>query len=112
MEGLFWITVFGIGLVVGGTVIMKKVQLDDWMIAGFLFLSFLALLTYYGLGFWQIRRLTKSLESTRNELEAAEQGKLTSHGMLAKPQPAASVTENSTRTLTPLVRNHLPDDVA
>lgn len=64
MEGLFWITVFGIGFVLGGMVVLKKFQLSDWLIVTYVILSSAAFITYFGLAVWQVRRLAR--ESKRS----------------------------------------------
>ena len=58
MEGLFWITVLGIGLILGGMVLMKKVLLDDWMIIAYMILSSAAFTTYFNLQILLGRNLT------------------------------------------------------
>jgi hypothetical protein len=105
MEGLFWITVLGIGLILGGIVLMKKVQLDDWMIVVYMMLSSLAFITYFGLGVWQVRRLARSsTESETNRMERSDARELYPQRPIAGFEPA-SVTENTTRTLTEAVGN-------
>src|SRR5258705_2471869 len=64
MEGLFWITVFTLGFVLGGIALMKKLQLSDVMIVAYMCLGAVGFLSYFSLGFWQIRRLSRSLKET------------------------------------------------
>ena len=52
MEGLFWIIVFGIGLTVGGMVLMKQVQFNEWLIVAYMVLSSVAFITYFGVTLW------------------------------------------------------------
>jgi len=98
MEGLFWITCMGIGLILGGIALMKKVvHVDDWIVLAYLTLASLAFTAYFGMGVWQIRRLARSLK------EAHGTSELTSEGMPelgpANLDSIPSVTEHTTRTL-------------
>ena len=105
MEGLFWIVVMGIGLVLGGMALMKSVQLSDWLITAFMVLSSTAFMTYFGLGVWQVRRLSRSLKEgtaikQTGQLDTSELGP---GKRLAPAEPVPSVTENTTRTLEPML---------
>lgn len=111
MEGLFWITVLGIGLILGGMVLMKKFQLDQWMIVVYLIMSSLAFITYFGLGVWQVRRLAKSsTETDSNRLERADTRGLQLERSIPELAPAVSVTEHTTRTLSPVKNDRVPEN--
>jgi len=98
MEGLFWITFLGIGLILGGIVLMKKViHVDDWILMDYLGLSFLAFMTYFGVGVWQVRRLARCLREVTGPLVLTQEG-VPELGP-ATFEPVASITENTTRTL-------------
>jgi|GEM_PF-560200 len=109
MEGLFWITVFGLGLLLGGLVVLKNaLGLGEGLLYAYALLCSLALIMYFGLGVWQIRRLARSsreavgtLDSRR--VETNELAPVRTPAMLepAKPEPALSVTEQTTRALEP-----------
>ena len=60
MEGLFWITVLGLALILGGMALMKEVQLSESLIVAYMILSSAAFRAYFGLGVWQVRRLNRS----------------------------------------------------
>jgi hypothetical protein len=103
MEGLFWITVLGIALILGGMVLMKKFQFDLWMIVAYLALSSSAFITYFGIGVWQVRRLAKSsTESNEVRLERRETQELYPDRSVAELASFSSVTEHTTRTLSPV----------
>lgn len=112
MEGLFWIAVLGIGLILGGMAMMKKFQFDDWMIVVYTVLSSAAFMTYFGLGVWQVRRLAKSSKEAKGigpagRLDTNELSPVKTPATLA---PVPSVTENTTRTLEPVHRANLTTD--
>lgn len=107
MEGLFWITVFGLGFVLGGIVVLKKLNLSDAMIVAYVILCAIAFLSYFALGLWQIRRLFRTLkaEDAVNTLPPADTNEL----LLVNASPSlefmASVTEHTTRTLEGFPKN-------
>lgn len=104
MEGLFWIAVFGIGLILGGIFLMAKVlDLSEGLIFAFMILSSLAFMAYFGLGVWQVRRLAERLKETKG---IAPAGRLETSELAPAQTPATlpsapSVTESTTRTLEP-----------
>jgi len=105
MEGLFWITVFGIGLVLGGMVLMKKVQLGEWFILAYMILSSAAFVTYFGLGVWQVRRLAKISKAANGVVQPGQLDTNELHPASARTlleSSAPSVTEHTTRTLEPI----------
>ena len=105
MEGLFWIVVIGIGLVLGGIALMKSVHLSDWLITAFMILSSTAFMTYFGLGVWQVRRLARSLKEAQgaSQMGHLDTSKLSPAKQLLSSEPVPSVTENTTRTLEPVL---------
>jgi hypothetical protein len=104
MEGLFWITVMGLSLILGGMALMKKLHFSDGLIIAYMILSAAALMAYFGLGVWQVRRLARSLKQTPEtdvltQPDTNELGPVTARTSLGA---ALSVTENTTRTLEPI----------
>ncbi len=57
--GLFWVTVIGLGLILGGIVAMKALQLSKVLIIGYMILGSTAFTLNIGLSLWQIRRLAR-----------------------------------------------------
>ena len=107
MEGLFWIIVFGLGLLIGGLVVLKKaLDLSEKFLLAYLLLCAAALLMYFGLGVWQIRRLARSSKeiSATAELKQVETNELAPAQTLPTLAPAPSVIEHTTRTLEPAHR--------
>jgi len=104
MEGLFWITIMGIAAIFGGSALLKKLQLSEWIIVGYMIVSAVAVLSYFGLGVWQVRRLARRGEEVSVAALESEPSE-TQQINPAQPFPAmetASVTENTTRTLEPV----------
>ncbi len=102
LDGLFWITVFGIGLILGGMVLMKKVGLSDLFIVAYLVLSSAAFLVNFGInlrGALSMGKMSRHLkpitERQTNQLDAA--------APRASLEPAPSVTENTTRSFEPVL---------
>lgn len=107
LDGLFWITVFGLGFVFGGMAILKKLDLANWLIFGYMVLSSVAFLINFGFSVWGVVRITKEgrLEQTlppianTAELPPAQE---------AMPLPPTSVTENTTRSFDPVYVKRKP----
>jgi hypothetical protein len=101
MEGLFWITVFGLALILGGVALMKKVQLSESLIVAYMILSSLAFIAYFGLGLWQVRRLNRSSKEVSGSVHL--EGQDTNELSPPKPWPTieagSSITEQTTRGL-------------
>lgn len=105
MEGLFWITVLGIALILGGMFLLKQAQLGEWLIAAFMLLSSAAFITYFALGVWQVRRLARSSKEASGgalPLAQRETHELTPPTPHALPDSTPSITEHTTRTLEPV----------
>src|SRR6185503_10191223 len=106
LDGLFWITVFGVALTVGGMVVLKKLQFSDAFIVAFLVLSSSAFLINLALNLRVILTILKNPNQAKPL--AVSQGLGTSELEEMKTpellQPAPSVVENTTRSFEP-VRN-------
>ena len=99
MEGLFWITVLGVALILGGMVLLTKAQLSQWLIVAYMILSSAAFITYFGLGLWQVRRLAQSINDTKEFPRPVETKELTPAEDRTAFQDVPSVVEHTTRTL-------------
>ena len=105
MEGLFWITILGLGLLLGGLFVLKKVLgLGEGLLFAYMILCSTALMMYFGVGIWQIRRLAESSKqaSRAPQLGQIETNELSSAKPPATLAPAPSVAEHTTRTLEPV----------
>src|SRR6266550_159662 len=107
MEGLFWITVFGLALILGGMALMKKLQLSEGLIIAYMILSAVAFMAYFALGVWQVRRLAGSLKQTSEPdvLTTPDTNELGPAKIRPSLGTALSVTEHTTRTLEPIPKN-------
>lgn len=109
LDGIFWITVLGLGLILGGMALMKKLQVSEGLMIAYMILSSAAFLVNFALSLREVQRMRKSRElSGANQLEqrsTSEVGPLTSRdGLAALP----SVTENTTRSLETVARGKVP----
>ncbi|HEY0098094.1 MAG TPA: hypothetical protein VGB76_03970 [Pyrinomonadaceae bacterium] len=109
MEGLFWIIVFGLGLLLGGLVILKKgLGLGENLLLAYMILCSTVLLMYFGLGVWQVRRLARSSREASGtpsqQLGQVETNELNPATTLPTLEPVPSVIEQTTRTLEPAHR--------
>ncbi|HET8675646.1 MAG TPA: hypothetical protein VFO63_07675 [Blastocatellia bacterium] len=100
LDGLFWITVFGLGLILGGMALMKKVlQLSDGLIIAYVVLSSTAFIINFALSLWQVFRMTrdaKELKGNNQKLDTNDLGPAKEPLSLDAPP---SVTEKTTRGL-------------
>jgi hypothetical protein len=107
LDGIFWTTVIGLGVIFGGIVALKKSDVRDAIIYGYMILGSLAFLGIYGMHLWQFVMINRGNQPRRTtlpdqkfataELNEAEAGLL--------PEPAVSVTDNTTRSFEPVYRN-------
>jgi hypothetical protein len=103
LDGLFWITVFGLGFILGGMVLIKEaLHLSDRILVAYLIISSMAFLVNFGLSLWQVVRMVRG---SKEEAVAAE-AKLATNKLGSaeerKPLAAAgSVTAETTRSFEP-----------
>ena len=96
LDGLFWITVFGVALTVGGMIALKKLQFSDAFIVAFLILSASAFLLNLVLNMGVVFSILKSSKAVKSREESPtlntnELEEMKTANML---QPVPSVTEN------------------
>jgi hypothetical protein len=105
LDGLFWITVFGLGLILGGLALMKQVlHLSEGLIIAYLILSSLAFGINFALSLREILRMLRSSQEAKalDEVGHLDTNEL-SPGKAAPTLGAApSVTENTTRSFEPI----------
>lgn len=114
LDGLFWITVFGLGLILGGMAVIKEaLHLSNSILVGYVVLSVTIFLINVGLSLAEIARMRRSLKE--EDTEPAE-AKVPDTNKLAAAQEAAalpapsslnevaSVTEDTTRSFEPVSR--------
>ena len=105
MDGLFWLTVFGLGLILGGTVLIKKIQIGDGLMIAYLIVSSAAFLINFLLNLREIQRLKelRDLKQPR-ELEPLNTHELSPPTAQSAFAALPSVTENTTRELQSISR--------
>lgn len=101
LDGVFWITVFGLAFVLGGMVVLKKVGLEDWLIVSYLIISSAAFLINLALSLWQVYLMTRKPEQAKfpNQLEAPDTNELGPAPAQPVLEPVLSITENTTHRL-------------
>lgn len=110
LDGLFWITVFGVALTAGGMVVLKKLEFSGGFIAAFMIISATAFLINFALNLWIILRLARNPRAG----EAGSQFSNPQTNELEQPvvppllQSAPSVTENTTRSFEPVFQKRHP----
>jgi len=105
LDGLFWITVFGLAFVFGGSVILKKLAFNNWLILGYMVLSSVAFLINFGLSLWGVARIHREGKTDRSIIPSPNTSELTSPqeaAALPPATPVSSVTENTTRSFDPV----------
>jgi len=102
LDGLFWVTVIGLGVIIGGLVVLKKFGFPEWVWIFYLSLSLVAFLINFVinlLGSLKMmggsKQILEAYEANTTELNAAD---------VAQLPPVASVTENTTRTFEPVIQ--------
>lgn len=101
LDGVFWITVFGLGFVLGGMVVLKKMELSDWLIVSYLIISSTAFLINMALNLWQIYLMTRKPEQAKvpPQLEVPDTNELAPASAQPVLEPVLSITENTTHRL-------------
>jgi hypothetical protein len=105
LEGLFWITVFGLGIILGGAALLTLVlQFPRWLVIAYLVLSSAAFLINFGLNLGETLRITRGLKQADGKaLESSrDTNKMLQAEGAAPGESAQSVTENTTRSLEPI----------
>ena len=108
LDGLFWISVFGLGFVAGGTALLTKLSVRDLIVLGYFILSSTIFLINFAFSLW----------GTLSIMRSSKDGKLTMRPghetrELSPPRiepltiPATSVTENTTRSLEAVEQNRV-----
>ena len=98
LDGLFWLTVFGLALIIGGMILMKKFQFSEALIAGYMVLSSAAFLVNFAINLREVQRLKRAREGN-NPIEGRTTSELGLPPVLESLSALPSVTENTTRSL-------------
>jgi hypothetical protein len=103
LDGLFWISVFGLGFIIGGTVLLTKAGVRDLIVVGYAVLSTVVFLINFGFSLWGALSIMRSSKDGKLTMRPGhETAELGPSRIEALPMPAASVTENTTRSFEPV----------
>lgn len=104
LDGLFWVTVFGLGFIIGGVVLLKKFGFSDLVQLVYAAISASLFFINFGLNFWRATRLMRTSKEERRLASPASPE--TAELNPARPEmfltPVHSVTENTTRSFEPV----------
>lgn len=98
LDGLFWISVFGLGFVIGGTVLLTKFGVRDLIVIGYAILSTIVFLINFGFSMWGAVSLMRSKDGKLTMQPGHDTRELGPPKIEPLPIPVASVTENTTRS--------------
>lgn len=102
LEGLFWTSVFGLGLIAGGTVLLHKTNVRDLIVLGYLILSTTVFLINFGFNMWGTLRIMRSSQDVKLEIQPGpETHELNPPKIEPLPISVGSVTEHTTRSFEP-----------
>lgn len=103
LDGLFWISVFGLGLILGGAVVLKKVDFSNLIVIAYLILSSTVFLINFGFSLWGALSIMRSSKEGKLTMQPGhETRELEPPKMEPAMMPATSVTENTTRSFEPV----------
>jgi hypothetical protein len=104
LDGLFWVTVFGLAFVFGGLIVLKRFELATWIQLLYLSISATAFLINFGLNLMSTLRLMRGDKAiAQSEVVKTAELESTRAEALLNPAPVpASVTENTTRSFEPV----------
>jgi hypothetical protein len=102
LEGIFWVPVFGLGLILGGLALMKLVlNLSEGFILAYLILSSTVFLINFALQLWGLFRVLRISKKAKGDPQIGEleTNELDPGKASAALEAAPSVTENTTSKL-------------
>jgi len=109
LDGLFWTAVLGLGLILGGAALLTKVlHFSRGVGIAYLVLSSMVFLIVFGLSLWETLRLAGNMKKADGSALPAPRDTnkiLTAEGSTPR-ELAESVTENTTRSLEPIPKEH------
>ena len=108
LDGLFWVSVLGLGAILGGVVLLKKLNVADGITTAYLILSSAVFLINVGVNLRVVLRMTGGSKKsvTTGMLNQAPVAEISSES--SQPvEPVSSVTENTTRELESISRGTL-----
>ena len=111
LDGLFWISIFGIAFIIGGAVLLKAVRFSDLVILIYAVLSSTVFLINFGFSLWGTLSIMRSSKEGKLTMQPGhETRELTPPKIEPVMMPAGSVTENTTRSFEPLISSQRRKD--
>jgi hypothetical protein len=105
LDGLFWISVFGLAFIVGGAVLLKRVSFSDLIVLIYVVLSSTVFLINFGMSLWGALSMMRSSRAYKFTMQPRHDTReLTPPKIepVMMPAPTSSVTENTTRSFGPV----------
>jgi len=102
LDGLFWISVFGLAIIIGGVVLLTKVGLSNLFVIGYAILSTFVFLINFGFSLFGALSIMRSSKDGKLTMQPGRE----THELAPKIEPvmmpAGSVTDNTTRSFEPV----------
>ena len=102
LEGLFWVSVFGLGFIIGGTVVLTKVGVRDLIVFGYAILSTIVFLVNFGFNLWATLSIMRSSKDSKLTMQPGHDTRELGPSKIQPVPIPASVTENTTRSFEPI----------
>lgn len=102
LDGLFWISVFGLAFIIGGTVLLTKVGVRDLIVLGYAILSSVVFLINFGFSLWGALSIMRNSKDGKLTMRPGHDTRELGPPIESMPIPATSVTEHTTRSFEPL----------
>jgi hypothetical protein len=99
LDGLFWLTILGLGFIIGGMILMKKFQFSETFIAVFMVLSSAAFVVNFAINLREVQRLKRAAREGITQIEGRPTSELSLPPAHETLSALSSVTENTTRSL-------------
>ena len=107
LDGLFWISIFGLAFIIGGTFLLQKANVRDLLVLGYFVLSTTIFLINFGFSLWGALSIMRSSKDGKLTMQPGHDTR-----ELGPPKedflaiPPTSVTENTTRSFEPRRSGH------
>lgn len=109
LDGLFWVSVFGLAFIVGGAILLKKVSFSDLVVLIYVVLSSTVFLINFGINLFSAVSMMRNSKAYKFPMQPGQDTReLTPPKIdpLMMTAPQASVTDNTTRSLPDQAFSH------
>lgn len=101
LDGMFWISFFGLPIILGGVVLLTKVGLSNLFVIGFAVLSTVVFLVNFGFSLWGALSIMRSSKDGKLTMQPGRETHELPPNIEPVMMPAGSVTDNTTRSFEP-----------